>query len=219
MDIHRFYGALMRGFRVRRMRRFAAQFAPRPDTHILDVGGSAFNWELAGIDARVTLLNLLLPRYVPKQPAHFSDLRASGTELPYRDGAFEVAFSNSVIEHVGSFEDQARFAAEIRRVAAGLWVQTPARSFLLETHLLTPFIHFLPRRLQARLVRNFTVWGWLSRPTPEVAREFVERTRLLGYREMQRLFPDCEIRRERFLGMTKAYVAVRTAAARGAPTR
>ena len=36
---------------------------------------------------------------------------------------------------------------------------------------------------------------------------------------MQRLFPDCEIRRERFLGMTKAYVAVRTAAARGAPTR
>lgn len=167
----------------------------------------------------MTLLNLLLPRYVPKQPAHFSDLRASGTELPYRDGAFEVAFSNSVIEHVGSFEDQARFASEIRRVAAGLWVQTPARSFLLETHLLTPFIHFLPRHLQARLVRNFTVWGWLSRPTPEVARAFVERTRLLGYREMQRLFPDCEIRRERFLGLTKAYVAVRTAAARGTRTR
>ena len=29
--------------------------------------------------------------------------------------------------------------------------------------------------------------------------------------EMRRLFPDCEIRRERFLGFTKAYVAVRAA--------
>ena len=31
--------------------------------------------------------------------------------------------------------------------------------------------------------------------------------------QMQQLFPDCEIRRERFLGWTKAYVAVRPAAA------
>jgi hypothetical protein len=33
--------------------------------------------------------------------------------------------------------------------------------------------------------------------------------RLLGRNEFQNLFPDCEIRRERFLLMTKSYVAVR----------
>jgi len=209
MDVHRFYGALMRGFRMRRMRRFAAQFRPGPDTRILDVGGSAFNWELAGIEARVTLLNLTPPRHVPEQPDHFCDVRASGTALPYRERAFDVAFSNSVIEHVGSFDEQARFAAELRRVATGLWVQTPARSFPLETHLLSPFFHFLPRAWQARLVRNFTLWGWLTRPSPDEARRFVAQTRLLGYGEMRRLFPDCEIRRERFLGLTKAFVAVR----------
>ena len=29
------------------------------------------------------------------------------------------------------------------------------------------------------------------------------------YREMRELFPDCEILREKFLGFTKSYVAVR----------
>lgn len=209
MDVHRLYGALMRGFRVRRMRRFARQFAPGPGTRILDVGGSAFNWELAGIESRVTLLNLATPAHRPRRPGHFQDVRASGTALPYAARAFDVAFSNSVIEHVGGFAEQQRFAAELSRVAAGLWVQTPARSFPLETHLLTPFFHFLPRAWQLRLVRNFTVWGWLTRPSRDEARRLVGQIRLLGYTEMRRLFPDCEIRRERFLGLTKAFVAVR----------
>ena len=86
--------------------------------------------------------------------------------LPYRPGAFDIAFSNSVIEHVGSFEEQTRFAEQLRRVATGVWVQTPARGFPLETHLLMPLIHYLPLRWQTRLVRNLTVWGWLTRPTP-----------------------------------------------------
>jgi len=219
MDVHRFYGALMRGFRLRRMRRFAAQFAPGRETRILDVGGSAFNWELAGIRAHVTLVNLMLPRHTPAEPELFASVIGSGTALPVRSGAFDIAFSNSVIEHVGNFEDQRRFAEELREAAGSLWVQTPARSFPLEMHLLTPFIHYLPRRLQAPLVRNFTVWGWLSRPAPEVARGFVERTRLLGFREMQRLFPDCEVRRERFLGLTKAYVAVRVGPGSGSAAR
>jgi hypothetical protein len=217
MDIHRFYGALMRGFRIRRMQRFAAQFAPGRDTCIHDVGGSAINLELAGIRARITLVNLMQPRHPPAEPERFASVIGSGTALPVRPGAFDIAFSNSVIEHVGSFEDQRRFAEQVRQAARSLWIQTPARSFPVEVHLLTPLIHYLPRRLQAPLVRNFTVWGWLSRPAPEVARSFVERTRLLSFREMQRLFPDCEIRRERFLGLTKAFVAVRVAPGSGRP--
>ena len=94
----------------------------------------------------------------------------------------------------------------------GLFVQTPARRFFFEPHLLTPFVHWLPRRWQRRLLRNFTVWGWLARPVPaQVERHLVE-TRLLGLGEMRRLFPDCEIRCERFLGLTKSYVAVRQGA-------
>jgi hypothetical protein len=209
VEIRRVYEVLLRGVRRRRMARFAAEFAPTPATRILDVGGSLFNWELSPVRARVTLLNVLPPRQRSRLPERFTLLTASGTDLPHGDRAFDIAFSNSVIEHLGSYERQARFAAELRRVGRRLWVQTPARSFFFEPHLLTPFIHWLPRAWQRRLLRHATVWGWLARPTPAQIDRFLRDTRLLGVSELRALFPDCEIRRERFLFLTKSYVAVR----------
>jgi hypothetical protein len=211
MDVHRLYGALLRGFRRRRMQRFLDAFRPGPETTVLDVGGSAFNWELAGAEARITLLNLVPPAD-PRALAHrYTLVSASGTQLPYRDAAFDVVFTNSVIEHLGSLERQQAFASEVARVGRGLFVQTPARGFFLEPHLLTPFVHHLPRAWQRRLLRRCTLWGWLARPTQEVVDRFVAETRLLDGREMRALFPDCEIRRERFLGLTKSYLAIRAA--------
>jgi len=46
--------------------------------------------------------------------------------LPFDDGAFDLAYSSSVIEHVEP-ERRAAFAGEVRRVARGFFVQTPAR--------------------------------------------------------------------------------------------
>jgi hypothetical protein len=209
VEIRRVYELLLRGVRRRRMARFAAALAPDPATRILDVGGSPFNWELSELRARVTLLNLQPPRDRGAVPEHFALLTASGTDLPHRDGAFDIAFSNSVIEHLGSYGRQQRFAAELRRVGRRLWVQTPARAFFFEPHLLTPFIHYLPKRWQRHLLRHATVWGWLARPSRAQVERFLRDTRLLSYAEMRSLFPDCEIRRERFLLFTKSYVAVR----------
>ena len=207
MNIQAVYRPLIRGFRRRRMRRFLRTFAPSDATPVLDVGGTPFNWDLIGRPAPVTLLNLSRP--AGAEPGGFSQVRASGTALPFRDGSFALGFSNSVIEHVGPSGEREAFASELRRVARGLWVQTPARGFFFEPHLLTPFIHYLPRSWQLRLVRRFTVWGWLTRPDPAAVERAVNGTRLLSHREFAALFPDCEIRRERFLGWTKAYVAVR----------
>jgi hypothetical protein len=39
---------------------------------------------------------------------------------------------------------------------------------------------------------------------------FLDEVRLLTLDEMRVLFPDCTILRERFLGWTKSYIAVRT---------
>lgn len=203
------YFRLMRGFRRRRMARFVREFGPLGKSPILDVGGAVFNWQLAGIEAPVTLLNLSAPDDPSSLPAQFSIVAASGTELPYADESFPTVFSNSVIEHVGDPAAQARFASEVRRVGDGLWVQTPARSFPVEPHLLGIGIHYLPRAWQRRLVRYFTGWGWLVRPDAARIDAMLDGTRLLSFREFAALFPDCEIRRERFLGLTKAYVAVR----------
>ena len=211
MEIHSVYGVFLRPFRRRRMRAFQRSFRPTESTTILDVGGTPFNWELAGIRSQLTLLNLSPSEGFDALPANYRLVEGSGTQLEFADGAFDVAFSNSLIEHLASWEQQRAFAREVRRVARGLWVQTPARGFPIEPHLMTPFFHYLPLTWQRRLLRNFSVWGLLARPSRKAMDDFLRQTRLLGYQEMRELFPDCEIRRERFLGLTKSYVAVRLA--------
>jgi hypothetical protein len=211
MDIHSVYGLFLRPFRRRRMRAFQRSFRPGERTTILDVGGTPFNWELAGIRSQLTLLNPSPPGGSDAPAQNYRCVVGSGTQLEFADGAFDVVFSNSVIEHLASWEQQQAFAREVRRVARGLWVQTPARGFPIEPHLMTPFLHYLPLTWQRRLLRHFSVWGLIARPSQRAVDDFLSQTRLLGYGEMRELFPDCEIRRERFLGLTKSYVAVRLA--------
>lgn len=209
MDIQRIYRLFIRGFRRRRMRDFAQTFDPRASTRILDVGGTPYNWQLLDANPRVTLLNLRLPEEVDAMPPQMVAVVGDATRLEFESQSFDVGFSNSVIEHVGSRENQAKFAAEIRRVARGLWVQTPARNFPIEPHLLALFVHYLPLGWQRRLVRRFTLWGLISRPSQERIDQVLRETRLLSHADMREFFPDCEIRRERFLGLTKSYIAVR----------
>ncbi|HVS51834.1 MAG TPA: class I SAM-dependent methyltransferase [Opitutaceae bacterium] len=217
MNIHSLYARLSPFFRRRRRRRFFALVAPRAGERVLDVGGTADFWRDGGLRASLTLLNrdATADRAGGAPGEKIVFVVGDGCALPFRDGEFDVVFSNSVIEHVGSWERQQAFAAEARRVGRRLWVQTPARGFFIEPHLLAPFIHWLPRAWQRRLVRNFTVRGWLERPDAAAVEAFLDEVRLLTFREMQALFPDCAIRRERFLGLTKSYLAVRVSSPSG----
>jgi len=191
------------------MNRFVEAFRPTAETTVLDVGGTPYNWEQ--IDARfpITLLNTE-PLEADGLDARYAVVQGSGKRLDFPDRSFDIAFSNSVIEHVGDLEAQRLFAEELRRVGRQVWVQTPARSFFFEPHLLTPFIHFLPLSWQRRLVRNFTLWGWITRPSRASVDRMLGELNLLDYATFRALFPDCEVRRERFLVFTKAFVAVRT---------
>ena len=157
----------------------------------------------------VTLVNLRFPDPAIFTDGRFTAVHADATCLPFADASYDIAFSNSVIEHVTTWERQQAFASEVRRVAPKLWIQTPARCFPIEPHLLAPFFQYWPRQLQIRAARYFTVWGLLTRPTRAQAEEMILEIRLLTYREMKQLFPDCTILKERFLGFTKSYVAVR----------
>lgn len=108
----------------------------------------------------------------------------------------------------GESRSQKSFAEEARRVGVKLWVQTPAREFPLEPHFLTLAIHWMPERVRPFVARWFSIRGWIE---PEEARNLAQpgAIRLLGYREMVELFPDCIIYVERFLGLPKSYVAMR----------
>jgi hypothetical protein len=191
------------------MRKFYTLLAPSRETRVLDIGGGVQTWTTESGEVNqfpVTLLNI---RSVSILPERITAIEASATALPFADKSFDIAFSNSVIEHVGTWQDQQAFAIEARRVASKLWVQTPARSFPIEPHQFGLFVHFLPKRVQYKLARRFTIWGWLNKPTPAEVRELVDEVRLLTYREMKELFPDCQILKERCLLLTKSYIAVR----------
>jgi len=199
-------------FRKRRMQRFADEFRPTAATKILDIGGTPFNWRFVDVTARIVLLNVIVPTDDAPLPVNLSWAEGDGCDLPYGDGDFDICFSNSTIEHLHNLENQQRFAREVRRVSRSYYVQTPARSFPLEPHWLGLFVHWLPRAWQKRIVRRFTVYGLVMKPTPAQIDALLAEYRLLSYGELQRLFPDAEIRRERFLLLTKSYVAVGGAA-------
>jgi len=206
VNIHTLYRPFLRYFRPRRMRAFYQSFPITAETQILDVGGFAFNWSLLPVRPRLTFLNLDLPGEAEKG-CHW--IIGDGRLLPFQDRAFEIVFSNSVIEHLGSFESQQMFAREIARVGRFYWVQTPNRWFLVEPHLITPLVHFLPQRWQKRLLKNFTVWGLITRASEQECERFLNEIQLLDCQKMKVLFPEAEIRRERFLGLTKSLIAAK----------
>ncbi|MXY68395.1 MAG: class I SAM-dependent methyltransferase [Acidobacteriia bacterium] len=197
---------LARFFRSRRLRRFAQSFNLDRQTRVLDLGGAEYYWPWLEVRPRVTVANFE-ERDLKKVDLDW--VRADGRRLPFRDCAFDVVYCNSVLEHLPDEASRDALAREVARVGRGYSVQTPNRWFPVDAHTLTPAFHFLPKRWQSRLARNFTLWGRLQRPTLAEARGFVENICLLTARDLQRLFPDAVIERERFLGLTKSVIAVR----------
>ena len=185
---------------------FFASFKLDDQTKVLDMGGLPGTWLTQPGNFPVVQVNLD-PH--PTTSQRLTLIKGDATHLPFPDLSFDVAFSNSVIEHLGNWENQQAFAREALRVAQRVWIQTPARLFPIEPHLLAPFVHYLPKSVQQRLLRWFTLWGWLNRPTPREVAAFLAEVRLLSYAEMKSLFPGCKIIKERFFGLTKSYIAVK----------
>ena len=208
MNIQSIYRVVLPLFRRKRMRRFLEATKPTAVTRMLDVGGFPGNWPEGLCPAQITIVNLDYSEEMAKGSRH-QMMKGDGCNLQFADQSFDIVHSNSVIEHLSTFEKQKRFATEVRRVGGRLWVQTPARWFPVEPHLITLFIHYLPKSWQRKLLRHFTIWGLLGKPSQRQVDEFLAEVRLLTLTEMKFLFPDCEIQREHFLGLTKAYVAIR----------
>ncbi len=197
--------------RRRRFKLFRALVEPlQAPIRVLDVGGTAGFWRMVPAewksDLRITLLNLTLPDDVPEG---YESVAGDARDLSgFEDASFDVVFSNSVIEHVGTAEDQASMAREIRRVGRHHYVQTPNRRFPIEPHFQFPLFQYLPVAWRVALVRRYEL-GWYDRlPDPADATELVRSIRLLSKREFAGLFPDSTIVTERFLGLPKSFIAI-----------
>ncbi|HZK79040.1 MAG TPA: class I SAM-dependent methyltransferase [Gemmatimonadaceae bacterium] len=176
---------------------------------VLDIGGTQAFWTLMTDgelgDVRVTLLNIENQEVASEQ---FVSAVGDARNMPrFGTKSFDVVFSNSVIEHVGTYDDQRRMANEVMRVGKRYFVQTPNKRFPLEPHFLFPWFQYLPSEVRAQLVHRFDV-GWYKRIADlDAARAEVDSVRLLTKRQFTALFPGAEIHTERLGGLAKSFVA------------
>jgi SAM-dependent methyltransferase len=174
--------------RARRHVRFFAQTRLPAGARVLDVGCGRIG--LRALEPRLDITGVDLVER-PDYPGPFVQADAS-EELPFADGEFELVYCSSVIEHVPPAR-RAAFAAEIRRVGKGWFVQTPAWSFPVEPHALLPFAHWLPVRLRRRYWQLGATAEW-------------EEIALLRRAEMEALFGPAQA--ERLGPLAKSWVCV-----------
>jgi hypothetical protein len=197
--------------RTRRFSRFEVLTAnlPRP-LHILDVGGTNAFWENRGWhrrnDVEIMTLNLFAEE---QRHANIKPLSGDATNLSqFGDNSIDIVFSNSVIEHLFTSQNQRRMASEIRRVAKAFWIQTPNFWFPMEPHFHFIGWQWLPVSIRIRLLQRWT-FGWRGPcADPMVARRLVEEIQLLTRSELQALFPSARLEAERFCGFVKSWIAV-----------
>ena len=200
-------------FRRTRGKRLSEQIASvsqrvgRP-IRILDVGGRSAYWSLIDTSnvASITAINL----------AHteIGDQELPGVEFESRVGdacdlgefaekSFDLAHANSVIEHVGGWDQMAAMASEMKRVADSGWCQTPAWGFPFEPHFRLPVVHWLADPMAASMLRLSPPYRLAS---PVERRKHVDRINLLTRSETARLFPDALIDSERVV-LVKSHIA------------
>jgi SAM-dependent methyltransferase len=205
-------------FREQRARLFVRLMQPPVHARVLDLGsgtGSFSRLIAQHCPLQVTMADVLDHSGAAAQNgAAFVQLQETGP-LPFPDRAFDIVLCNSVIEHAtasvngqreaewrpASWQVQQAFAAEIRRVGNGYFVQTPHRDFPIDMHLWLPFTNWLPHQ-------------HLERMRPLVDRYWIKGCdavdwNLLRTQDMRTLFPDARLHVEKLAGLPKSIIAYR----------
>ena len=177
---------------------------------ILDVGGTLEYWETFDYTNKddIDIVNFKVNETSPY--LNISLIEGDATNMHYFvDNAYDVVFSNSVIEHLYTYSQQEKMCKEIMRVAKYLFVQTPNYYFPYEPHYRTLFFQMFPKSLKLYLIRNFDVRGKTKLEKPldkESAVNIANRIRLLKRKELKRLFPNYIIVEEKYFGLVKSFM-------------
>ena len=175
--------------RRRKLELLLDELRPTSDTTVLDIGADELGFGEGDGCSTLNFLEELYPwpdqitalglhdgsRFRERYPA-IAYVQGDALSLPFADGAFDVVFSNAVIEHVGGHENQRRFVTEALRVGRQVFVTTPNRRFPIEVHTRLPLVHWLPKPISDAAYRA-------------LGRGFATEVHLLSASRLRALFP------------------------------
>jgi len=180
---------------------------PRP-INMLDVGGTEKYWQTMGFDeSGVTITCANLMTFEPTEP-FIRSVQGDATNLAqFGEKEFDIVYSNSVIEHLFTFDNQMKMADEVRRVGKRYFIQTPSRYFPMEPHFLKIYWQFYPVSLRTKMLMSGEVGFHPKQTSTEDALRLIEEHRLMTENEFRKCFPEATIIKEKYKGLTKSYMA------------
>lgn len=176
---------------------------------VLDLGGRPQTWsELR--PAHVTVVNLE-PSEMKHAQSWCRTVAGDACDPHLLSGeSFDLVFSNSVLEHVGGHAKRVQFAANVHRLGLKHWIQTPYRYFPIEPHHLVPGLQWIPRTAQISVIQRWPLSHSGAIKDRGRATNVALWTELVSVTEMCHYFPRSLILRERYAGMVKSLIAVRS---------
>lgn len=175
--------------------------------NIIDIGGTQLFWNNFNIDLnedmQITLLNL----HKQETNKNFKSVVGDATDMhQYKNKEFDLVFSNSVLEHVGDYDNQVKMGNEVNRIGKKYFIQTPNKYFPIEPHFLFPFFQFLPKSLKIFLIRHYNLGNFKKTPEKDKAEEIANSIRLISQKELKSIFPEGKIYKEKVFGITKSFI-------------
>jgi hypothetical protein len=197
--------------RARRWEWVRGAFPEIESMSVIDLGGTAEAWLRAPVHPALVHIVNLEPSPEESPVPWIRKDQADACDLPsqIRDCRYDLAYSNSVIEHVGGHAQRMRFAEAVHQLSERYWVQTPYRYFPIEPHWLFPGFQFLPLSVRAEVSRRWPLAHTQSQSWNEGLRAAMS-VELLSRAEMSFYFPDSMLRAERVAGITKSLIATKT---------
>jgi 2-polyprenyl-3-methyl-5-hydroxy-6-metoxy-1,4-benzoquinol methylase len=196
----------------------------KDECRILDIGGAAGYWNL--MEPRllkkcsVTVINLEKSRGPDPQKnippnGSFEFAYGDGCDLNHvADNQYDIAHSNSVIEHVGKLSDMQRFVKELTRVGDCFYLQTPNFWFPIEPHYGVPFIHWLPIVVRAKLMCKWNIGFHKKFLSLLSAYNYADSINLIDQNTLKNLLleadfkKEIDFKKEKILFFTKSLISI-----------
>jgi hypothetical protein len=203
------FGAWFRKKRFKIFEQFIEKnFPNNVSLNILDIGGKSYFWKDTSLlqrpNTKIVLLNLSDEKV--DHPFLISQVGDATNLDQFNDHHFDLVFSNSVIEHLYTQENQLKMAKECMRVGHKYFIQTPNKHFFIEPHYALPLFQYLPKSVKYFILTKLPL-SKLQKWNPVDAKQYLDEILLLSKKDVKLLFPQSKIYKEKFLGMTKSFTA------------